>query len=276
MGRTPISRPSSKFPSTSSPRTIWTRSLSFGRPTRRGWWSHGGSSATGEPAPTPGVAPRRVEDVAALGERLMAMSGQFEQRRLSRPSYQLDVLDAFAGQQQLQRRGELRGAWRDLLAARRRHDELTRDAVAAESRLAELRALVDHTAGFEPGLEDALRGEREWFRHTGELVEAASMAVGALDPDDGDGVADLIASAERAVAGVERLAPELGWAGDELRDVELRLREAASVWDVPGLPRRRSRPDRGGRVETRGDRGCEAPLPVHGLRRAAGPRCRGT
>ena len=169
------------------------------------------------------------EDVAGAAERLLAMSGQFEQRRLSRPSYQLDVLDAFAGQQQLQRRGELRGAWRDLLAARRRHDELTRDAEAAESRLAELRALVDDTAGFEPGLEDALRGERERFRHTGELVEAASTAVGALDPDDGDGAADLIASAERSVAGVERLAPELGWAGDELRDVELRLREAASV-----------------------------------------------
>src|SRR4029453_4637583 len=37
------------------------------------------------------------EDLAAAGERLIAMSGQFEQRRLARPSYQLDVLDAFAG-----------------------------------------------------------------------------------------------------------------------------------------------------------------------------------
>src|SRR5881628_3639955 len=40
------------------------------------------------------------EDLAALGERLIAMSGQFEQRRLSRPSYQLDVLDAFTGDDQ--------------------------------------------------------------------------------------------------------------------------------------------------------------------------------
>ena len=31
------------------------------------------------------------EDVAAAAERLIAMSGQFEQRRLARPSYQLDV-----------------------------------------------------------------------------------------------------------------------------------------------------------------------------------------
>jgi len=37
------------------------------------------------------------EDVAAAVEAQLAMSGQFEQRRLARPSYQLGVLDAFAG-----------------------------------------------------------------------------------------------------------------------------------------------------------------------------------
>ena len=41
------------------------------------------------------------EDLAAAAERLIAMSGQFEQRRLGRPSYQLDVLDAFVGEEQL-------------------------------------------------------------------------------------------------------------------------------------------------------------------------------
>ena len=37
------------------------------------------------------------EDVAAAVERVVAMSGQFEQRRLARPSYQLEVLDRFCG-----------------------------------------------------------------------------------------------------------------------------------------------------------------------------------
>ena len=46
------------------------------------------------------------EDVAAAAERLIAMSGQFEQRRLSRPSYQLDLLDAFVGEEQGRRRSE--------------------------------------------------------------------------------------------------------------------------------------------------------------------------
>ncbi|MDQ2984411.1 MAG: AAA family ATPase, partial [Actinomycetota bacterium] len=100
------------------------------------------------------AAPR--EELAAVGERLIAMSGQFEQRRLARPSYQLDVLDAFAGEEQQRRRVDLRRAWRDLQAARRRHAELQQGAEAAEARLAELRALVEDTAGLEPDAEDSL------------------------------------------------------------------------------------------------------------------------
>jgi DNA repair protein RecN (Recombination protein N) len=64
------------------------------------------------------------DDVAAVVERLIAMSGQFEQRRLARGSYQLDVLDAFCGEEQQRRRAEARVAWRELQAARRRHEEL--------------------------------------------------------------------------------------------------------------------------------------------------------
>src|SRR5438094_2795180 len=83
------------------------------------------------------------EDVAAVAERLIAMSGQFEQRRLARPSYQLDVLDVFVGEEQLRRRADLRTAWRQLGAARRRRESSQRDSSAAEARLAELRALVE-------------------------------------------------------------------------------------------------------------------------------------
>jgi DNA repair protein RecN (Recombination protein N) len=168
------------------------------------------------------------EDLAAVGERLLAMSGQFEQRRLARSSYQLGVLDAFIGDAQVRRRAEARDAWRELAAARRRHAELQAGAEAEEARVAELRALVEDTAGLEPGDEQGLRDERERLRHFTELAQAAATAAEALAPDDGDGAAVLTAAAERAVAPLERLAPELARAGDELRDVELRLRETAS------------------------------------------------
>jgi DNA repair protein RecN (Recombination protein N) len=165
------------------------------------------------------------EDLAAAGERLLAMSGQFEQRRLARPSYQLDVLDAFAGEEQRRLRGEARTAWRELAAARRAHDEVAQGASAAEARAAELRALVEDTAGLEPGAEEALREERERLRHVTELAEAAATASTALSTEDGEGAAGLAARAEGALRPVEGLAPELARAAAELRDVEVTLRE---------------------------------------------------
>ena len=168
------------------------------------------------------------EDLAAAGERLIAMSGQFEQRRLARPGYQLDVLDSYIGGEQLRLRAESRLAWRELTAARRRNEELQQGAAAADARLAELRALVEDTAGLEPDAEESLRGDRERLRHVNELADGAAGAAEALAPDEGDGAAGLVGSAERTLAPLEQLAPELARAGDELRDVELRLRETAS------------------------------------------------
>jgi DNA repair protein RecN (Recombination protein N) len=168
------------------------------------------------------------EDLAAAAERLIAMSGQFEQRRLARWGYQLDILDASLGEEQLRRRREARTAWRELGAARKRHEELTRGAAAEEARLRELEALAEATEGLEPGAEESLRDERERLRHVTELAEGAARAAEALAPDEGDGAATLAALAERALAPLERLAPELARAGEELRDVELRLREVGS------------------------------------------------
>ena len=164
------------------------------------------------------------EDVAEAVEQVIAMSGQFQQRRLARPSYQLELLDRFAGVD----REEARTTWRELQAAQRRRDELTANAASAEARLAELRALVEDAEGLEPGLDETLRAERERFRHVADLAQAAQAAAAALAPEDGDGAAGLVAVAERAVAPLEPIAVELKRAGDELRDVELRLRETAS------------------------------------------------
>jgi DNA repair protein RecN (Recombination protein N) len=201
------------------------------------------------------AAPR--DDVAALGERLLAMSGQFEQRRLARASYQLDVLDAFCGDEQLRRRAEARIAWRELKAARRRYEELRGGADAAEARLAELRALVEDTLGMEAEDEDSLRAERERLRHVTELAAGVGAAGEALAPDDGEGAASLVAVAERGIAPLEALAPELQRAGDELRDVELRLRETAT--ELRGfLASLQAEPDRLELIEGELDRIAEA------------------
>ncbi len=197
------------------------------------------------------------EDLAAVGERLLAMSGQFQQRRLARASYQLGVLDSFIGEDQLRRRADARLAWRELAAARRRHDELQAGAAAERARLSDLRALIEDTDGMEADTEQTLRDERERLRHVTELAQGAAAAADALAPEDGEGAAGLAAAAERAVAPLERIAPELARAGDDLRDVELRLRETAS--ELRGfLAMLESEPGRLEHVESELDRIAEA------------------
>ena len=171
------------------------------------------------------------EELAALVERLVAMSGQFEQRRLARPSFQLDVLDSYAGDDQLRRRADLARAWRGLAVARRRHDELLSAASGEAARLADLRELLARTEGFAVGGEEALKAERERLRNVTELAAAAVTAAEALEPEEGEtqGAAALAAGGAAALAPAAAIAPELRAVEAELGDAAIRLREAAST-----------------------------------------------
>jgi DNA repair protein RecN (Recombination protein N) len=197
------------------------------------------------------------EDIAQIAERLVAMSGQFEQRRLARPGYQLDVLDAFAGEEQRRRRADLRRAWREQLAARRRHQELAANAADAQARVVELHALVEDTEGLEPDTEGRLRTERERLRHLTELAGGVSAAVEALAPEDGDGAGALVGFAAHSLAPLEELAPELRDAAADLRETEQHLREAASELRS-FLGALEAEPDRVEQVEAELDRIAEA------------------
>ena len=91
-----------------------------------------------------------------------------------------------------------------------------------------------------------------------ELAEGAARAAEALAPDEGEGATGLTAAAERALAPLERLAPELARVGEELRDLELRLGEVGS--DLRGVPRLgEAEPDRLEHVEGELERISDAP-----------------
>jgi DNA repair protein RecN (Recombination protein N) len=169
------------------------------------------------------------EELAALVERVVAMSGQFEQRRLARPSFQLDVLDAYVGEEQLRRRDEHARAWRELVAARRRRDELAREETNRVERLAELRELVARTDGLAPDGEDRLRAEREKLRHVSELAASAAGAAEALAPEQGEaGAAEAIAHAAVTLAPATTIAPDLHPLYEDLGRAEILVKEAAS------------------------------------------------
>jgi DNA repair protein RecN (Recombination protein N) len=169
------------------------------------------------------------EDLAAVVERLLAMSGQFEQRRLARPSFQLDVLDAFVGEEQLRLRAEHGRAWRELGSARKHRDELASAEAGRAERLEELRQLVERTEGFAPDTEAALRSQRERLRHVTELAEAATDAAEALSSEQSEaGAVDQLAKAANALMPVTNLAPELQTEYVNLGDLEERLKDVTS------------------------------------------------
>jgi DNA repair protein RecN (Recombination protein N) len=64
--------------------------------------------------------------------------------------------------------------------------------------------------------------------HVAELGLGTADAAAAVAPEEGEGAASLVARAERALAPLERLAPELAAAGGELREIVIRLREVGS------------------------------------------------
>jgi DNA repair protein RecN (Recombination protein N) len=169
------------------------------------------------------------EELAALVERLLAMSGQFEQRRLGRPSFQLDLLDAFVGEEQVRLRADHARAWRELAAARRHRDELASAEAGRAERLEELRQLVERTEGFSWDTDDALRSERERLRHVTELAEAATDATEALSSEQSEtGAVDQLAKAANALMPVTNLAPELQAEYADLGDLEERLKDVTS------------------------------------------------
>lgn len=169
------------------------------------------------------------EQLAAASERLIAVSGQFEQRRLAKPFYQLDLLDAYIGEKQLLLREGAANDWKKLVQVKRQRDEVAKNEEAAKMQIEELNLLVEQTRTFSPGEEQQLKRELDRISRMRELVDAVSGAAALLVPEEDDGAADQTAAAQRLLAPVKELSGELEEVASELAAAETVLREAAST-----------------------------------------------
>ena len=174
-------------------------------------------------------------EVASLVERVVAMSGQFEQRRLARGSHRLSLLDAFAGVEQQQRLSATVDAWRELRSATKAYEHAMGSAEDREARTRELTELVAAADGLEDGIEGQLLAEQERVQRATELVQAAADAADLLTPDgDGDassgvGASIALVRAESALADIAGVVPELDVARVELRAAEIAVSEVGQV-----------------------------------------------
>jgi DNA repair protein RecN (Recombination protein N) len=178
-------------------------------------------------------------DLKLLGGRLLAFYGQHEHRRLTISSAQMDVLDGFAGEAQLQRRERYREAHREcrrlaaeLAELRERDGSRERDLDLYRYELAEIEEVAP-----DPAEQEERATERERLRHAEGLREAASAAhavAAGADEDGGGGAAGALGQAEsrlQAVAGVDsgldRIGERIGALAVELADAAAELRDYA-------------------------------------------------
>jgi DNA repair protein RecN (Recombination protein N) len=175
-------------------------------------------------------------DLKLLGARLLAFFGQHEHRKLTISSAQLEILDGFAGAEQLETRRLYREAHREcgrlaaeLVELREAEGSRERDLDLYRYELAEIEEVAP-----DPEERAAIAAERERLRHAEGLRDAAAGAHAGLAgaEEDGGGAAAALAQAEALLHGaagldagldalskrVTALAVELGDLGSELRD----------------------------------------------------------
>jgi DNA repair protein RecN (Recombination protein N) len=145
----------------------------------------------------------RLSDLRELGGALVSFYGQHEHRKLMLAAAQLEALDAFCGEPQLERRHRVLALWRQVSELTARSEELSALAGARERELdllafelAEIEAVAPSEAE-----ERELAQERERLRHLETLAGAAFSGAEALVPDEGDGV---VARLAQAVTALER------------------------------------------------------------------------
>ena len=171
-------------------------------------------------------------DLRALGSRLLAFYGQHEHRRLALGSAQLEIVDGFAGPEQLERRrryreahGEVSRLVRELGELREREGTRERDLDLLRFELAEIEALAP-----DPAEEDELGAERERLRHAEGLRGAAATALAAIagGTDDAGGASGALAAAESSLAVTGGIDARLDSLSERLTATSLELSDVAS------------------------------------------------
>jgi DNA repair protein RecN (Recombination protein N) len=174
-----------------------------------------------------------ASDLRALGSRLLAFYGQHEHRRLVLSSAQLEILDGFAGAEQLERRGRYREAHAEVVALSRelaalggREGARERDLDLLRFELAEIEA-----AAPDPAEERALEAERDRLRHAEGLRAAASAALAAIAgaEDDLGGARGLLGGAEAHLGAVDGVDASLDAITERVRVATVELDDGASA-----------------------------------------------
>jgi len=157
---------------------------------------------------------------AVLRERV-AFYGQLEHARLLQLDRQLDLLDAWAGPDQVELLDAYAEAWTAMQSRSRELEALRGQGRDREREIDLLRFQIGEieAAAVEPGEDERLKAERERLRHAEKLVERVAGAAALLSDEASGGGLDALRAAERLLTEAEGLDPSLGSAAARLAGV---------------------------------------------------------
>jgi DNA repair protein RecN (Recombination protein N) len=152
------------------------------------------------------------------GEALADAVGQHEQQRLLSAAYQLDVLDAFAGEAALGTRAAVGAAYGRAVALESDLAAHSGDAkrLRAEYEFAQFAAAEIAAAAPVPGEDEPLRERRDFLANVERIGQALAYAHAAVTGGDGSSAVESLGIAATALAGVARFSPTLAALAERL------------------------------------------------------------
>ena len=172
--------------------------------------------------------PVPVQQLRALGGRLVDIHGQHEHQSLLRREVQRELLDAHAGHlDQVTELGAKYAAWK----ARREELESLREAARdRDARLELLRFHLEELEALAPeeGELAALETEHARLANAGRLLESCGQALAALEEDEVNAQA-LLAQAVSSIESLVAVDPGLGEALELLNGAMIQLQEGSDA-----------------------------------------------
>lgn len=155
-----------------------------------------------------------------IGELLIDIYGQRENQTLLRRSRQLDILDAFAGEEALALRAQLRERYRSWHAL---EEEWGRGDLDEHARLREIELLQYElneieAAAARPGEEEALDRRYRRMAFSGRISEKVRLVLGMVEEDGG--AAELVSRACRELGELSGRDEELDGLAGQLGEID--------------------------------------------------------
>jgi DNA repair protein RecN (Recombination protein N) len=171
-----------------------------------------------------------VADLRELGSRMISFYGQHESRKLMLAAAQLDVLDAFCGSEQGERRAAYEAAHSRVRELEARLEELSGLAGARERELDLLDFELREIEAVAPSeAEEAeLLAERDRLRHQETLRLAALTGVEAIAPEEGIGAGALLARAATEADAAGAFDPRLAALAERLAALRYEAEDVAA------------------------------------------------